>query len=122
MVEPPPPWETRCIDRRTLLQRAATFGVGSLATAFFASCNTASPNTSTVTLTLWDYWKDVGTGYLGFFDEYTKLYPRITFQRTTIPFADFDQRLILASQARKLPDMLVLDSTDQPSFASKVLL
>ncbi|GAC1365581.1 MAG: sugar ABC transporter substrate-binding protein [Ktedonobacteraceae bacterium] len=114
------------MKRRTFLERAMALGLSSsAATAFLAACG-GSPNTTTgsgpVTLTMWDYFIQAGSGYLSLISGYMKANPGIKIQRTTIPFADLKQKLIQGVASRQLPDIVVIDNPDHSAFAAMGVL
>ncbi len=121
--------QTGRMGRRVFLERAVALGLsGSAAASFLAACgggsssSTGTTSSGPVTLTLWDYFNDAGSGYLGLISGYTKANPSIKIQRTTIPFADLKQKIIQGAASRQLPDIVVIDNPDHSAFSAQGIL
>lgn len=120
-------FRTAGLTRRTFIERALALGISSsaLLTALNA-CGASGGATTTngpITLTTWDYYTAAGVPILlQRFADFTKLHPNIKFQRSYIPYADMNQKVLQAAAAGTLPDILLIDSLANPTYSSSGLL
>jgi hypothetical protein len=120
---------TNSLSRRTLLERSLALGIGignsAILTALNACGDSGSGNTHTnapITLTAWDYSIDHADTLLQRYENFTKLHPGIKIQRTYIPYANMNQKVLLAMAAGTLPDLLLVDSLSHPTYSANGVL
>ena len=119
---------TNGLSRRAFLERTLALSVSSSAmlTALNACGNTDSGSTSTnqpITLTAWDYWiSENAKVMLRRYDDFHKLHPGIKIERTYVPYADMNQKVLLATAAGTLPDLIFVDTLSHPTYSANDVL
>ena len=126
--------EINNLSRRTFLERAQALGVsslwacstGAMLTTLNACSGSGEANTNThgpITLTAWDYIvSEQANVVLQQYENFTKLHPGIKIQRTYIPYADMNQKVLLGAAAGTLPDLLLIDSLSHPTYSANGVL
>lgn len=75
-----------------------------------------------VTLRWWDYYSDLqatNEALNAAIRRYENQNPGVTIERTVIGFADLKPRLIQATAAGQVPDIVIIDNPDHQSFADQ---
>jgi len=115
------------LSRRTLFERTLALGVGGGAILTVLSACGASGGESTgngsITLTAWDYAAGGSADVLlQRYDNFSKLHPAIKIQRTYVPYADMNQKVLQGAAAGTLPDLLLVDSLSHPAYSANGVL
>lgn len=101
----------------------ACSGSGSGGAASQGGGESAAQGQQPVTLTVWDY--KVGTdadSLVSQIAEFQQLHPNVKIERTFMPYADINNKILLGNAGNDLPDIVLINNPDHQSFAAAGIL